>query len=156
MGGLRGSKNTMYEGGLRVPGIIEWPAKIKSGRTTDFPTGTIDMFPTIAEIVGLPEDSMLKPQDGQSLVSVIEGNEPESRENPLPFRHDGRGVLIGERYKILNLKGKWEFYDLQEDRNEETNLIEKKPNVAARWKKAYEEWNETVEASVAGKDYPRR
>ena len=154
MGGLRGSKNTMYEGGLRVPGIIEWPAKIKSGRNTDFPAGTIDMFPTIAEIVGLPEDSMLKPQDGQSLVSVIEGNEPESRENPLPFRHDGRGVLIGERYKILNLKGKWEFYDLQEDRYEETNLMEKKPNVAARWKKAYEEWNETVEASVAGKDYP--
>lgn len=154
MGGLRGSKNTMYEGGLRVPGIIEWPAKIPQGRVSDFPAGTVDMFPTIAEIVGLPAAAMLKPQDGMSLVPVLENNEPESRDAPLPFRHDGRGVLVGERYKILNLKGKWELYDLIDDPNETKNLIGKKPKLASRWKTAYNDWNTTVEASVAGKDYP--
>lgn len=154
MGGLRGSKNTMYEGGLRVPGIIEWPAKIPQGRVSDFPAGTVDMFPTVAEIVGLPAATMLKPQDGMSLVPVLENKEPESRDAPLPFRHDGRGVLVGERYKILNLKGEWELYDLIDDPNETKNLIGKKPKLASRWKTAYNVWNTTVEASVAGKDYP--
>jgi arylsulfatase A-like enzyme len=154
MGGLRGSKNTMYEGGLRVPGIIEWPSRISEGRVTDFPAGTVDMFPTIAEIVGLPADSMIQPTDGMSLLPVIDGNEPAQRPRPLPFRHDDRGVLTGDRYKILNLKGTWELYDLVDDPAETTNLIETKPELAAKWKAAYEAWNESVEASVAGKDYP--
>ncbi|MEM6915484.1 MAG: sulfatase-like hydrolase/transferase, partial [Verrucomicrobiota bacterium] len=85
MGGLRGSKNTMYEGGLRVPGILEWPARIPEGRVTDFPAGTVDIFPTLAEIAGLPADSMLQPQDGISLIPVIDGDDV-LRPFPLPFR----------------------------------------------------------------------
>ena len=58
MGGLRGGKNQMYEGGLRVPCVIEWPKKIKGGRVSSFPSGTVDIFPTVAEIAGLdPEKS---------------------------------------------------------------------------------------------------
>ena len=153
MGGLRGAKNTMYEGGLRVPGILEWPARIPKGRITDRPAGTVDIFPTLAEIVGLPEDASLKPQDGISLVPLIDGDESE-RTSPLPFRHDGRGVLIGERYKILKQKGKYELYDLIGDPTESTNLIETEKEVAQEWIAAYEAWNGTVEDSVAGKDYP--
>lgn len=153
MGGLRGSKNTMYEGGLRVPGILEWPARIREGRITDFPAGTIDMFPTIAEIVGLPDSDRLQPQDGVSLVPVIDGAE-EKRGVPLPFRHDGRGVLVGDRYKVLDLKGTYELYDLLEDPAESENLVEKKPELAKLWIANLRAWDATVENSVAGKDYP--
>ena len=153
MGGLRGSKNTMYEGGLRVPGILEWPARIPEGRITDRPSGTVDIFPTIAEIVGLPDDACLQPQDGISLLALIDGDESK-RTSALPFRHDGRGVLIGEQYKILKQKGEYELYDLIKDPEETTNLIEQKKKVAKEWIAAYEEWNKTVEDSVAGKDYP--
>lgn len=153
MGGLRGSKNTMYEGGLRVPGILEWPAKVPEGRITDFPSGTVDIFPTLADIVGLPETSWIEPQDGMSLLPLIEGADP-SREHPLPFRHDQRGVLIGERYKILSQKGKFELYDLIEDPAETTNLIDTKPEIAEQWIAKWEAWNETVERSAEGKDYP--
>ena len=154
MGGLRGAKNTMYEGGLRVPGIIEWPARIPRGRQTDFPAGTVDIFPTLSAIVGLPESAMLQPCDGISLVPLIEGEDDGEREQPLPFRHDGRGVLIEDRYKLISQKGEFELYDLIEDPAEASNIFQSEPEVAARMKAAYESWNETVEASVAGKDYP--
>ena len=70
VGGLRGYKGSVYEGGLRVPGIIEWPAGIKP-RITSYPAGTIDMFPTIADIVGLPKSSMLPVVDGVSLKPLF-------------------------------------------------------------------------------------
>lgn len=154
MGGLRGSKNTMYEGGLRVPGIIEWPSRITEGRTTDFPAGTVDIFPTIAEVVGLPDSAMLQPQDGMSLVPLIDGKEDGRRGKPLPFRHDKRGVLIDDRYKLITQKGKFELYDLQKDQAEENNIIDTEGDAAAWMKKEWAKMNQSIEDSVAGKDYP--
>ena len=59
VGGLRGYKGTVWEGGLRVPGIIEWPAVIKP-RVTAHPASTMDIFPTIADILGLSKSVMLR------------------------------------------------------------------------------------------------
>lgn len=154
MGGLRGAKNTMFEGGLRVPGIIEWPARIPEGRSTDFPAGTVDIFPTIAEIVGLPDSAMLKPQDGLSLLPLINGKDNVRREKPLVFRHDGRGVVNDGRYKLITQKGTFELYDLKEDPAETTNLIETEGDVADWMKKEWAKTNQSIEDSVAGKDYP--
>src|SRR5690606_5473366 len=50
VGGPRGLKDSVYEGGPRVPAIIEWPAAIKAPRVTRYPSGTVDIFPTLAEI----------------------------------------------------------------------------------------------------------
>ncbi len=154
MGGLRGTKNTMYEGGLRVPGIIEWPARIPAGRVTDFPAGTVDIFPTIAEIVGIPDSAMLKPQDGLSLLPLIDGKEDGRREKPLIFRHDGRGVLNDGRYKLIARKGEFELYDLEEDQAETNDIFETEGDVASWMKKEWAKVNQSIENSVAGKDYP--
>lgn len=153
MGGLRGSKNTMYEGGLRVPGIIEWPDRIPQNRITNFPAGTIDMFPTIAEIVDLSDDSFLQPQDGLSLLPLIDGKQ-KKRNGYLPFRHTNRGVLIGDRFKIVHQKGEYELYDLIGDQNETTNLIDTKLNIAKKLIAKYEAFDASLEESIAGKDYP--
>ena len=66
VGGLRGFKTTIWEGGLRVPAIIEWPKVIKP-KVTQFPASTMDIFPTIADILGLPDSDLLNPIDGISL-----------------------------------------------------------------------------------------
>ncbi|MDF1824355.1 MAG: sulfatase-like hydrolase/transferase [Verrucomicrobiales bacterium] len=153
MGGLRESKGTMYEGGLRVPGIIEWPAQITEGMITEFPAGTVDIFPTVAEIVGLPEEARLQPQDGQSILPVIRG-EKVKRAAALPFRHNDRGVLIRERFKLLFQGGKYELYNLVKDPAETTNLIESNLKIAKSMKSQWAKWNATVEASDAGADYP--
>ena len=54
VGGLRGFKGSVYEGGLRVPAIIEWPREIPEPRVTSYPAATLDIFPTLAAVAGLP------------------------------------------------------------------------------------------------------
>jgi len=152
-GGLRGNKGNFYEGGLRVPGIIEWPARIPEGRMTGVPAGTVDIFPTLSEITGLGENDRLLPQDGISLLPLIAGT-MERREKPLPFRQTGKGALIGERYKFLLINDSPELYDLIEDPAEKKNLSDTLPAITSEMRREYEAWNATVEDSVAGKDYP--
>ncbi len=72
-GGLRGHKGTLWEGGVRVPAIIEWPAKIRSPRTTDLPCNTVDIYPTILELLGVRVDDQPRPIDGVSLVPLLNG-----------------------------------------------------------------------------------
>lgn len=83
-GGLRGRKGTLYEGGIRVPCVIEWPEKIRSPRRSNFVAGTVDIYPTLLEIAGvtIPEQP---PLDGISLVPLLEGREPAQRDKPLGF-----------------------------------------------------------------------
>ena len=70
--GGRGKKGQVYEGGLRVPGILEWPARIPAHRTTDVPCVTSDVYPTLLEIVGVTMPNQ-PPLDGISLVPLIDG-----------------------------------------------------------------------------------
>ncbi|MCP4788584.1 MAG: sulfatase-like hydrolase/transferase [Fuerstiella sp.] len=153
VGGLRGFKNQMYEGGLRVPGIIEWPAVIKEPRVTKYPAGTVDIFPTLAEIANVPDQAMLQPQDGTSLRTLFQ-RELGARKKPLMFRHRGRGVIVDNQYKLLTVDGKYELYDLETDHDESEDLFDRNPEIANRLKASYLAWNKTVDASVAGHDYP--
>lgn len=81
--GGRGKKGSIYQGGLRVPAIIEWPARIKKPRVTEIPSNTSDIYPTLLELVGItPEDQ--PPLDGISLVPTIDGKS-DDRRSPMGF-----------------------------------------------------------------------
>ena len=156
VGGLRGNKSTMYEGGLRVPGIIEWPAKIKP-RVTEFPAVVMDIFPTLAAIVDLPADTMLQPQDGVSLLSVLNGMDGK-RDQPIPFQCFGNTVLLDNNYKLLHVgpkKGEknYELYDLSTDSKEEHNLYDSNPEVAKRMTESLVALKQSIATSYAGQDY---
>ncbi|MBC8877093.1 MAG: sulfatase-like hydrolase/transferase [Planctomycetes bacterium] len=156
VGGLRGFKGTLYEGGLRVPAIIEWPAGIKRARITQYPAVTMDIFPTLADIVGLPKSVMLQPQDGISLRTLFT-EERTRRDKPIPFSCFGNTALIDNNYKLLHTgrrQKQYELYDLSVDPKEEKNLFNERTAVAKRLKTAMDRWNESLAASVAGKDYP--
>ena len=86
---LRCSKGTEYEGGLRVPGIIEWPAVVKTPRTTSVPVVTSDILPTLCDLLGLPLPD--RPLDGISLVPLLDGKMTE-RPKPIPFWHYDRSL----------------------------------------------------------------
>jgi arylsulfatase A-like enzyme len=154
VGGLRGNKGSLYEGGLRVPGIIEWPARIKP-RVTDYPAVVMDIFPTIAQIVGLPESTMLQPQDGLSLVDVMDGAE-KPRDRPIPFQCFGNTAVVDNQYKLLELgkqKKHFELYDLSIDPQEENNLYQSMPQLAAQMTEKLRQLQASIAASYAGKDY---
>jgi len=156
VGGLRGFKNTLYEGGLRVPGIIEWPAVIKQPRVTRYPAGTLDIFPTLADLLGLPASAMLAPLDGSSIRPLLTAEVP-ARAKPLPFHHQRRSAWIDNRFKLLmpdHAVDKFELYDLEADPAESRDLSAELPEVFARLRTALVAWNASVAASIAGHDYP--
>lgn len=155
VGELRGLKGTVYEGGIRVPAIIEWPTVIEP-RVTHYPACTMDLFPTVAEIVGLSQDVFVQPLDGISLKPLFT-QEIAEREKPIPFRYQKKAAWIDGRYKLVagNIEQPpFELYDLKGDPRETTDLREQQPERYAALEKALLAWNDSVEASFAGKDYP--
>ena len=89
---LRGRKGTMYEGGIRVPGIIEWPARIPTPRTSRIAAVTSDILPTVAALAGqaLPD----RPLDGVNLEPLIDGR-MTARQAPIFFWSFNIGGLEG-------------------------------------------------------------
>ncbi|MGC3972178.1 MAG: sulfatase-like hydrolase/transferase [Pirellulales bacterium] len=155
VGELRGNKGNVYEGGLRVPGIIEWPAVIRP-RVTDYPASTMDLFPTVVDVLNLPADVLTQPVDGISLRPLFT-KEIARREKPIPFRYQGQAAWIDNQYKLLSpslKQGQFELYDLASDPSETKDLAETKPEVFERLHGEFTAWNESVERSFAGKDYP--
>lgn len=155
VGNLRGFKGSLYEGGIRVPAIIEWPDGISEPRVTSFPAATMDMFPTIAAVAGLKGHAMLQPQDGISLAPLFQ-SEMGPREKPIGFRHTGRIAMIADDLKIIasTQQGRqYEVYDLEADPGETTDLAADRPEDTVRLRQALEGWEASVEASVDGRDY---
>ena len=165
-GEFRGRKRSLYEGGVRVPGILEWPAKV-SGGETDFPAVTSDYFPTILEALGfrIPEMDM-RPYDGISLLPVIEGDLKE-RPRPIGFHGHGLSTLNDNRYKLVHNPSKkrlksdngstpvveWELYDLIEDPSETTNLADTYPEILKKMRSQLLAWQISCQLSAKGLDY---
>lgn len=79
---LREQKGSIYDGGIRVPGVLEWPAGIKAPATTSAMSVTTDILPTLAELTGQPLPH--RPLDGISLVPFFK-DPAKKREQPLFF-----------------------------------------------------------------------
>ena len=149
-GAYRGWKRDCYEGGLRVPGILEWPARIKESRQTDFPTVTSDYFPTALAAVGLPLPND-RAYDGINLLPIIE-REPDYKRPPIGFHCNGMEAWISTPYKIVrSLKNKrqqsldWELYNLVDDPFEENNLATSKPDLVKKMVGEFNEWAAAVQ-----------
>ena len=159
-GHLRGFKKDFYEGGLREPTIVEWPAGIKP-RVSNFPSGTVDIFPTLIDIAGLSPESINKVHDGISLAEVFK-TEPAQRDEPLGFRASGGWMWLDNDWKIVknpNYFGgentnPYELYNVIGDPSEQQNLIDLYPDTAARMYEQFLQWSLSVSRSALGADYP--
>ena len=90
--GGRGNKGQLYEGGLRVPALLEWPARLPEHRATSIPCVTSDIYPTLLEIAGVAVPHQ-PPLDGISLVPLIDGA-MDARPKPIGFwDHPTAGIL---------------------------------------------------------------
>lgn len=85
-GGHRGLKNSVYEGGLLVPALLEWPGRMESPRVISTPSVTSDIYPTILEIAGVVAEEGQPVLDGISLMPLLEG-ETEERSAPIGVWH---------------------------------------------------------------------
>ncbi|MEM6917233.1 MAG: sulfatase-like hydrolase/transferase, partial [Verrucomicrobiota bacterium] len=152
---LQGHKGSLYEGGIRVPGIIEWPAGIEHA-ITDFPASTMDIMPTLVDLLDLPESSQLEVVDGESIAALFLGKEP-ARAHGIPFLAKGSALIQGN-YKLRNMssgrKPEWHLYDLKTDPGETTDLAAKNSELVNEMVAVLEAFTNSVEHSKLGKDYP--
>jgi arylsulfatase A-like enzyme len=167
-GYLRGEKGSLWEGGLRVPGIVEWPARMTKPTVSDMPCCTFDMYQTILDATGSVAENQVKPLDGISLLPLIEGKMTE-RGKSIPFwnnagRPQGHAALISWPYKLhvnpANRRQKDSgelpgvlLYDLSKDPKETTDLAPQQPERVAKMTAELDAWKASVLKSLAGEDY---
>ncbi len=103
-GGWRGRKGEVYEGGLRVPAIIEWPAVITAPRTSNVACVTSDILPTVLDFLGLTHPSPTRPLDGISLRPLIGAGTMLARPTPIGFwRYNSQGENKNARWVAEDL-----------------------------------------------------
>jgi arylsulfatase A-like enzyme len=147
---LRGAKGQVYEGGIRVPFLVSWPARLTGGRSYDQPVSSLDIFPTAtaAAEADVPAGVTL---DGVNLLPCLAGEKPEVPQRQL-FWRTGGGDLLAIRegnWKWLQAKGaSAELYDLSRDVGETRNLAEDHPNVVAELERAVANWNRELIAPL--------
>ena len=153
-GPFRGRKRSLYDGGVRVPGLLEWPASVKAGGTTDIPCSTSDYFPTVLDALGFKMKGQPELIDGVSLLPLIEGKMAE-RALPIGFESGKQVSLTDNRYKIYSKNsGKtYALFDLAEDAGESKDLATEKPEILRAMTETLEKWRASCKNSLAGKDY---
>ncbi len=98
--GGRGHKGQIYEGGLRVPAILEWPAHFQESRQTDLPCNTTDIYPTLLDIAGVKLENQT-PLDGISLVPLL-NKKMTSRSKPMGFWEHPTGGISTPSHKWMS------------------------------------------------------
>ncbi|WP_286263176.1 sulfatase-like hydrolase/transferase [Thalassotalea atypica] len=146
-GHFSGKKGTLKEGGIRVPGIIEWPSTLAGGRKILAPISTSDIYPTIlaATQTALPKNQL--PLDGINVLPLLTGKIME-RPSPIafqsPIRSAGADAVAGSlsyalsdnRYKLASYDNgtTWELYDIIMDPTESKNVVEQFPSIFSSMK----------------------
>jgi arylsulfatase A-like enzyme len=152
---LKGGKGGIDEGGIRVPGICEWPARIKPGKTS-IPVVTSDFYPTILEAAGIPiPKGKPLPLDGISLLPLLDGKMTE-RPSPIGFMSGATTALSDNQYKLVANGKEKHLYDLTQDLGETKDIAGEKPDVVAKMSKALEAWEASVNKSKTGGDYEKK
>lgn len=151
--GLRGSKFSLFEGGIKVPAIISWPAKIPGNQTREQFTTNIDWYPTLANYCGLQLPARII--DGKDLSLLIKSEKTNSphedfywqsggpKENPQWAVRKGDWKLLHAPLqsdkKELDANG-FMLINLKSDPAEQVNLSHKFPEIAAKLFAQYQQW----------------
>ena len=164
-GGLRGTKRSLYEGGIRVPTVVEWPGRIGSGKTLGIPAVTSDILPTVLDYAGVAYPDG-RPVDGVSLRAALEGKS-SVREQAIGFESAHQIAITGQRYKLIhqpqttdadiktrtgqnpNQAPDYQLYDLVANPQESNDLSQQKPEIVEQMKSKLDAWRKSVAESIA-------
>jgi len=154
---LRAGKGSSYEGGVRVPMIVRWPKAKRNLKTLDEPVITMDVFATVANVLGTGGTKDYH-QDGANFLPLLEGNTEALDREALfwhyPHYHPGGAspysAVRQGNYKLIEFHEDQhlELYDLEKDIGEENNLIAEVPEVANDLYNQLEAWRKQLNAQM--------
>lgn len=150
-GGFKGHKFSLFEGGIRVPGILSWPEKIAAGKVIDEPCAAMDIFPTILHSAGI--DVSQYDIDGKDIMGVINQDEASPHEFIFWEMDDQTAVRWGKYKLVLNgvlvehgvVEDKVFLTNLEEDFSEEKNLAQEYPEITEKLKVVAIKWRDELE-----------
>lgn len=140
---FRGAKGQVYEGGIRVPFVVSWPGRLAQGKDYDQPVSSLDVLATSAALAGAAIPRGV-PLDGVNIFPFLTGEKKGSPHARLFWRSGGGAkfaVREGDWKLVGGESGQVELYDLAVDPGETNDLAAMRPEVLARLRKAYDEWN---------------
>ena len=152
---LRASKGWLYEGGVREPTIIRAPGVTQPGSVSHKPMVSMDFFPTMLDLAGLPAQPKLH-ADGQSLLSQLRGNDVGSRTLYWHYPHyhgsswkPGASIRDGD-WKLIEFyhHDKVELYNLVNDIGEQKNLAARQPKKTAELRAKLRAWQKSMKAKM--------
>jgi arylsulfatase A-like enzyme len=147
---LRGYKGYVYEGGVRVPFVISWPARLKAGSTYDRPVSSLDVTATALALAGVafPTERRL---DGVNLIPFLRGETQTAPHANLFWRTGGGqsyAVRSGDWKLVRNRKQPDELYDLSTDIGEAKDLASARPEVVAKLAAELAAWDKELVAPL--------
>ncbi|MBI1356491.1 MAG: sulfatase-like hydrolase/transferase [Acidobacteria bacterium] len=152
-GKLRDYKHSVYEGGIRVPFLARWPARIPAGRVVDEPVISIDAFQTILTAAGVepPGDRIYDSRDIMlALRGELEGPLHEALFWNWTERDSDRGWAVRKgRWKLVSNKGETELFDLETDLSETRDLAIRQPETVRELRRDYEAWRDAMAPRMA-------
>lgn len=140
---LKGSKGSMWEGGLRVPLLVRWPARVPAGKTTDEFLTALELWPTIAKAAGTeaPDKAV---RDGFDMLPVLRGESASPRKAMFWQRRSDKAARVGNWKWLDSAKGKG-LYDLSTDEGEKKDLSKTQPEKLAEMRALWEAWRKEMD-----------
>jgi len=141
---LRGTKGQVYEGGIRVPFLVQWKGRLPAGKVLDAPVIALDILPTAVAAAGgtIPADARL---DGVNLLPYLTGRSNKPPHDRLFWRFGRQwAVRIGNWKLLATNAGSPQLYDLANDIGEQKDLAAEHTDKVKELQAAYDEWNATL------------
>ena len=152
-GPLRATKHTMFEGGIRVPFVMQWRGHIPAGKAYDEPVTCLDILPTAAAAASaeLPKDRVI---DGIDLQPYVTGRKKQPPHDILFWRYDKDYAVRRGRWKLVRHGQTSSLHDLANDVGESRDLLKDKPVVARELEQALKKWEAELVPPLWAPDPP--
>lgn len=143
---LRGEKGKLYEGGIRIPFMMQFSGRLEAGQIYEEPITSLDLFPTSLQLAGLERSENL---DGVDLMPFLRGEVGGTPHESIFWRVGNRSALRKGDWKIVRSPergkpGEWELYQMKEDMGEENNRAESEKAILKQLIGVWEEYDEEM------------
>jgi len=140
---LKGGGTTLWEGGIRVPCVVRWPGRVKSGSVCREPLWSMDIVPMAlaAAELDVPTEGVL---DGKNPIAALAGEAPSPHQSLCWQWGSGSAAIRMGKYKLIKERRsrtrEWQLFDLHTDVGETRNLVAAKPELAQQLESEFERW----------------